>query len=573
MLAEIKSAFTLLSPKQQREYWLVAILLTFTSIADMVGIAAIIPAITTLIDFEGAVEKGYLNTLFHFLGQPDRDVFLTIITGGAIAFIWGSAIFSTLGIFARQRFIRRISADMSTRAFGFYMNQPIEPFYSRPASEFLRNVNGVSERIATGIIDASFVLISRSIQLIVIAALLMVFNIRITIFIVLSIAAAYFLAYSSIKKKLKRMNGDNFESQRQLNQMLVGSFADYRNIHIDGRLANFITRFHQIKKQTSKKTANIEILGTVPRNFIEILGMTLLLIAAYRLGQSVDDSHQLVATISLFAVAAYKILPSAQQIYHAVSKITGASVVYQKVKKEWQGLHNQSVNSASQFSSLTPKNIEIQNLHYSHNNEDWVIRNLNAAMKLEGLVRISGPSGSGKTTLLEILAGLRSPQQGRILIDGEALRDIAKDKWWNTISYVNQSGYLMAGTISGNVAGWSDGQDRERYNIVSSICDLNALPNDLITEGGANLSGGQKCRVLMARALYKKSKIVLLDETFSALDVSSAQKIIRNTQNTFPERCLIVVSHRDAELPSEYLNIEILTAPRNDDLTPIGADK
>lgn len=568
MLAEIKSVFTLLSPKQQREYWLVAILLTLTSIGDMVGVAAIIPAITALIDYEGAVEKGYLNTLFHFLGQPDRRVFLAIVTGGAIAFIWGGAIFSTLGIFARQRFIRRISADMSTRAFGFYMNQPIEPFYSRPASEFLRNVNGVSEQIATGIIDASFVLISRSIQLSVIAALLMVFDIRITVFIVLSIAIAYFLIYSLIKKSLKRMSAENFESQRQLNQMLTGSFADYRNIHIDGKLENFVAHFHEIKNRTSRKTANIEILGTVPRNFIEILGMTLLLIAAYQLGKSADDSHQLITTISLFAVAAYKTLPSAQQIYHAVSKITGASVVYQKVREEWKDLSKQAIKDVPQFNSLTPGNIEIRNLCYSHKNEDWVISNLNATIKLEGLVRISGPSGSGKTTLVEILAGLRAPQQGSVLVDGETLADIPNDKWWNTIAYVNQRGHLMAGTILENVTGWSDKQDIARYEEVSFICGLKTLPDDLITEGGTNLSGGQKCRVLMARALYKKSRIIFLDETFSALDVPTAQKIIRSTQSRFPERCLIVVSHRDTELPEGYQNIEINTASKDNCLTP-----
>ena len=558
MLAEIRSAFALLSPKQQREYWLVAILLTLTSIADMVGIAAIIPAITALIDYEGAVQKGYLNTLFNFLGQPEKSVFLIIVTGGAIAFIWGGAIFSTLGIFARQRYIRRISADMSTRAFGLYMNQSIEAFYDRPASEFMRNVNGVSERIATGIIDTSFVIISRSIQLFVIAALLMAFDIRITIFIVLSIAVAYFLIYSLIKKALKRMSGDNFESQRQLNQMISGSFADYRNIHIDGKLKKFSAHFHEIKSKTSKKTANIEILGTVPRNFIEILGMTLLLIAAYQLGKSASDSHQLVTTISLFAVAAYKILPSAQQIYHAVSKITGALVVFQKVKEEWQGLDKQKVRDTPEFSDLTPNRIDVRDLCYSHNNRDWVINSLNAVITLEGIVRISGPSGSGKTTLLEILAGLRAPQRGLVFVDDEDFATISKDKWWSSIAYVNQGGHLMAGSVAENVTAWSNNKDSQRYELVSTICGLDTLPSDVITEGGSNLSGGQKCRVLLARALYKRSKIVFLDETLSALDVPTAQEIISSIQEYFPERCLILVSHRDAELPRDYQCVEVV---------------
>lgn len=560
MLAEIKSAFALLSLKQQREYWLVAILLTLTSIADMVGIAAIIPAITALIDFEGAVEKGYLNTLFNFLGQPDRNVFLTLITCGAIAFIWGGAIFSTLGIFARQRFIRRISADMSTRAFGFYMNQPIEPFYSRPASEFLRNVNGVSERIATGIIDASFVLISRSIQLSVVTVLLMAFNIQITIFIVLSIAIAYFLIYSFIKKALKRMSGENFESQRKLNQMISGSFADYRNIHIDGKLKEYVAHFHEIKNKTSKKAANIEVLGTVPRNFIEILGMTLLLVLAFYLGKSAENTHQLVATISLFAIAAYKILPAAQQIYHAVSKITGAAVVFEQVKEEWSSLHFTTPVMVPSRASIEYRKLSIDSLYYAHHDKAWVIQNLSVDIVLRGVVRIVGPSGAGKTTLLELLTGLRKPQAGRICVDHTDLNQIPSSVWWASIAYVNQNGYLFEGTLLDNIAGSASTCDAALYERVRDICGLHSLPSEYVSEGATNLSGGQKCRVLLARALYKNGQLLFLDETLASLDVDSAKAILRGIQKGFPDCCIFIISHRSEELEKGYQELTLQPA-------------
>jgi ABC-type bacteriocin/lantibiotic exporter with double-glycine peptidase domain len=495
--------------------------------------------------------------LFHFLGQPDRNVFLTIITGGAIAFIWGGAIFSTLGIFARQRFIRRISADMSTRAFGFYMNQPIEPFYSRPASEFLRNVSGVSERIATGIIDASFVLISRSIQLSVIAALLMAFNVRITIFIVLSITIAYFLIYSFIKKALKRMSGENFESQRQLNQMISGSFADYRNIHIDGKLKEYVAHFHEIKSKTSKKTADIEILGTVPRNFIEILGMTLLLISAYYLGKTAENTHQLVATISLFAIAAYKILPAAQQTYHAVSKIAGAAVVFERVKEEWSSLHFTEPAMVPSKTHSEYKNLSIDSLYYAHHDKAWVIENLSVDITLGGVVRIVGPSGAGKTTLIELLAGLRKPQAGKICLDQTDLNQIPVSQWWGSIAYVNQNGYLFEGSLLDNIAGSTSSYDARLYESVHDICGLHSLPSEVISEGATNLSGGQKCRVLLARALYKKSQLLFLDETLASLDVGSAKAILRGIQKVFSDCCIFIISHRSEELDEGYQELTL----------------
>jgi len=558
MYSAIKSAFALLTAKQQREYWLVAVLLSITAIADLVGIAAVIPAITSLIDFESAVEKGYLHTLYLWLGEPEKPVFLVVVTAGAIGFIWGGALMTTLGVFARQRFIRRISADISARAFNFYMVQSIEPFYGRPRSEFLRNVNGVSERVSTGIIDSSFVILYRYVQLGVIAALLMAFNVRVTLFILLIIAGAYFLVYSLIKTKLKRMSAENFESQKQLNQVITGSYADYRNIHIDGRLRDYLEHFRQIKTRTSRKAANIEILGTIPRNFIEVLGMTLLLIAAYYLGKSAENTHQLVATISLFAIAAYKILPAAQQIYHAVSKVTGAAVVFERVTEEWKSLPFTASMAAPSRAVDDFRQLSLDGLCYAHHGQDWVIQNLTADLTLTGVVRINGPSGAGKTTFIELLAGLRKPQAGKILIDRIDLNDIPLPKWWASIAYVNQSGYLFEGTLLDNIAG--SPCDEPLYNSIYEICGLDSLPGETISEGATNLSGGQKCRVLIARALYKKAQLLFLDESLSPLDVESAKAILSGIQQTFPTCCIFIISHRSEELEEGYQELVLQPA-------------
>lgn len=552
-----KSAFALLTARQQREYWLVAVIQSISAIVDLVGIAAVVPAITALIDFHSSIEKGYLRTLFLWLGEPDKATFLTIVTAVAIGFIWGAGLLATLGIFVRQRFIRRVSADISARAFNHYMVQSIEPFYSRPGSEFLRNVNSISEHVATGIVDASLAILSRSVQLGVITALLMAFNVRVTLFILLVIAGAYILVYSLIKRKLKRMSTENFDAQKRLNQMIAGSYADYRNIHLDGRLGAYIQRFRLIKAKTSKKTADIEILGTIPRNFIEILGMTLLLIAAYYLGRVAENTHQLITTISLFAIAAYKILPAAQQIYHAISKITGAAVVLERVKNDWKSLRFMPLVSNSSRAPNTFKKLSMKNLWYAHEGDDWVIRDLNAELFLKGVVRITGKSGAGKTTMIELLAGLRKPQSGAIYVDEKNMLDIAQSTWWASIAYVNQNGYLMEGSLMENISEGAVVVDLEQYERIYRICGLDTLPGDTIDEAATNLSGGQKCRVLIARALYKNASILFLDETLSALDVVSAKSILAGIHTEYPRICIFIISHRSEELSCDHQELAL----------------
>ena len=299
--------------------------------------------------------------------------------------------------------------------------------------------------------------------------------------------------------------------------------------------------------------------------------MTLLLIAAYYLGKSAENAHQLVTTISLFAIAAYKILPAAQQIYHAVSKVTGAAVVFERVKEEWKSLPFMASMAAPSRAADDFRQLSLDGLCYAHHGQDWVIQNLTADLTLTGLVRINGPSGAGKTTLIELLAGLRKPQAGKILIDRADLSDISLPKWWASIAYVNQSGYLFEGTLLDNIAG--SACDAPLYNSIYEICGLDSLPGETISEGATNLSGGQKCRVLIARALYKKAQLLFLDESLSPLDVESAKAILSGIQKTFPTCCIFIISHRSEELEKGYQELVLQPANAQISTSPSASDQ
>ena len=285
--------------------------------------------------------------------------------------------------------------------------------------------------------------------------------------------------------------------------------------------------------------------------------MTLLLIAAYYLGKSTANTHQLVTTISLFAIAAYKILPAAQQIYHAISKVTGAAMVFEKVKEEWKSLTFTAPAAVSRRTFTDFRKMSLDGVCYAHQGQEWVIQDLTAEITLSGVVRINGPSGAGKTTLIELLAGLRKPQAGEILIDQVELNHISLPQWWTSIAYVNQNGYLFEGSLLENIAGSASGYDFPLYNSIYDICGLVSLPSETVSEGATNLSGGQKCRVLIARALYKKAQLLFLDESLSPLDVESAKAILHGVQQTFPACCIFIISHRSEELEGGYQELAL----------------
>ncbi|MGA8260281.1 MAG: ATP-binding cassette domain-containing protein [Arenicellales bacterium] len=556
------SCFRLLSAKQKRDYFIVTGLATLSALTDMIGMASIIPVISTLVDYDNSVKKGYLVTLYQFVGQPEKGQFLVILTLCAVALVWISGLTTMLSLFASRRFFKRVNADISARVYRTYMLEPIEKFYAKPSSEFLRNVNGVSERVASGVFGASTIIVSRTVQIVVIIALLLYVNTFVTGVIVAVIGAAYLVIYWGVKPKIVKIAAENFAESKVIQQLAIGSYQGYRGITIDGQLKQFSSRFNALKKEVLRKAANMEIIGAIPRNIIEITGITMLIAASYFIGESSRSSQHFVFVMGLFAVAAYKILPAAQQLYNAFNRITAALVVYIDVKRDWGDLSPSPPSRGDGFDVGNCSVIEVRGLSYSIGAK-CILKEISMKIELEGVIRIAGPSGVGKSTFLELLAGLRRPQAGEIFLDEKPMASVNLPSWWSRISYLSQGAYLFEGNLRENIVLSETSVDQERLSKVADICGLQSLgePNEFdpeftVAENGSNLSGGQKSRVLLARALYKDTDTVFLDEAFSALDVDAAKAIIEEVQTSFPERCVIVVSHRNAELPgnvTEYV--------------------
>lgn len=554
----------LLTPRQQRDYWIVVVLGIAAALLEMIGLVAIIPIISILVDYEGTTAVPQLKWLYLSLGTPDKHTFLLILMMGTLSLVWLSALSNALSLYANQRFLKRIGADLAVRVYKHYMLQTIDLFYSRPTSEFLRNVNGISARAAQGIIGTSITIIVRFIQIAFVITALLTVNYKVTLILILVVFGAYIGIFLLVKNHVSRMSTENMHEVRVLQQLIVGSYQAYRSIFINGLFTKFETHFKELKASESRKSANIEIIGASPRLVIEVIGISMLVIASFAIGITAENSRDFVAIMALFGIAAYRMLPAAQQIYHGINTFTASSAAYRMVAQNWGVLDDHPPNAGSSIAPIPqPKRLTASGISYSYGDKQ-VLKNLSIDLELKGLIRISGASGAGKSTLMDILAGLRTPNDGEVKIDGDPLSLIGTHRWWSGISYLSQHDYIFHGSIKDNVA--LDGQniDERRLENIAEICDLGTIsknanfdPNQEIGEGGTNLSGGQKNRILLARALYKKSHLVFLDEAFSATDLSASRLIINKMLQSFPDRCFIAISHRAEEFTDISTTIQV----------------
>ena len=178
-----------------------------------------------------------------------------------------------------------------------------------------------------------------------------------------------------------------------------------------------------------------------------------------------------------------------------------------------------------------------------------ILENLSCEIKAGSSVAIVGPSGCGKTTLMKIILGLLKPTAGQVLIDGNDINKVGLRSYRQQIGTVMQDDALFSGTIADNICFFDHDRDTDYIRKCAEMAaihgDIIAMPmgyNSLIGDMGSSLSGGQKQRLLLARALYKKPKIILLDEATSHLDTMLETQINQTIKSLNITR--IVIAHR-----------------------------
>lgn len=197
--------------------------------------------------------------------------------------------------------------------------------------------------------------------------------------------------------------------------------------------------------------------------------------------------------------------------------------------------------------------IKISNLTFSYgmNSDRKVLSNINLDIPVGKITAIVGLSGSGKTTLMKLLLGFYDRYEGNIEIDGVPLRDVNRYNYRNHCGAVMQDGIIFSDTISRNIASDNNAIDYDKVNeVAESACILdfiNSQPlrfDTVIGRNGKGLSQGQKQRILIARALYKRPDILFFDEATNSLDTINENKINENLKKFFINKTVVIIAHR-----------------------------
>ena len=193
-------------------------------------------------------------------------------------------------------------------------------------------------------------------------------------------------------------------------------------------------------------------------------------------------------------------------------------------------------------------------MSFKYDSDEWILKNVNLKLRHGEKIAIIGENGSGKSTLLKLISGFLEPNSGKIEINGIDVKTLGVEKLREHIAVVTQNPYLINGTIRENVN--LDGKAKEKKVIeacknsgaMTFISKLHGKLDQHIGKKGTQLSGGEKQKVVVARALLKEAEILLLDEATTGYDKLSNEIMMKNICEKFKDKTMIFITHNEKEL-------------------------
>ena len=542
-------------PKKRKSQLSALTLLTIlVSLAEIISIGAVLPFLGALTAPDKILEIQFLQPLFYKLNILDPSELLFPMTLLFIVAAIISGIMRLILLWTQTRFGYAIGADISILVYRNLLYAPYSLHVSKNSSEFISGITDKTGMVVTQILLPILLIISSSIILVAIFIALLSIDSFVAVIATLGFASTYGFVSFFTKKRLL-IDSDNISKKSNLLiKSLQEGFGGIRDVLIDGTQEVYCKIFRDADLPLRKSQAGITIIGQTPRFIVEALGITILAVLAYYLSKSSEGINNAIPVLGVFALAAQRLLPILQQIYASWTSIIGCS----SLLKDILFYLNQGLPEYYSLSSppLIKFNnyIKLDNLDFRYSSDGpFILKGFTCKIKKGERVGLIGTTGSGKSTLIDIIMGLLLPKDGQLYVDDEIITAKNYRSWQLHVSHVPQSIFLADSTILENIA-FGVPLDEIDHELVSECAKKAQISQTieswalqyktLVGERGVRLSGGQRQRIGIARALYKKTDVIIFDEATSALDDKTELKVIDSIFNLNPDITILIIAHR-----------------------------
>lgn len=559
LLGKVRAIF---DRKQKWQLVGLGIMIFIGGLLETLGVSAMIPVVQALLapdELMGYIDRiPVVKNLCDALSiKTVKQVTMALLYGMMAIYVIKN-LYILLLTYMQNTFITKNRNRMISRVMAEFLNRPYEKYLGADIPTVFR--------ITDSDIPQTFSLILAMLQLaseVVVSCLifmvLLLNDPGMTLFIIAVFGLLTLFIVKVFKPRLNRIGARNQAIQSRIAKWRIQATYGLKDVKVLNREEFYVRNYYETGKVGAEVARNYAVLNNMPRLLIETVFIVSVLgfLVVYINGGG--DITAMVTTISAFAIAAVRVLPSVNRINTYITEIAytqpSLDFVYDNLQ---EGMKTDAMLAERKAYSQVEKlkldhQIELDHISFHYPDSDKnIFEDAHMIVPKGKSVGIIGTSGAGKSTIVDILLGLLHAQTGMITCDGV---DIFKnyESWLAQIGYIPQSIYLIDESIRDNIAFGIDADkiDEKRIWEVLEEAQLKEFVEELpegldttIGDRGVRLSGGQRQRIGIARALYNDPEILVFDEATSALDNDTEAAVMEAVNSFHGRKTMIIIAHR-----------------------------
>ncbi|RFS33390.1 ABC transporter ATP-binding protein [Acinetobacter sp. SWAC5] len=566
----ILKIWKILTPLDKKKLGVVSILVIFMTIIESIGVVSIMPFLAVLANPESIQQNFLLKKIYNFFQAQNSNQFIIHLGIISLVIVIFSAFLKILTQYALNRFSSLQRHYFSSRLLKIYLKQNYSFFLQRNSADLTKILLNDVDQVVWGVIKPVLSILSYGLIIIAMIILLIFYDPMMALTTAGVIVSFYALMFYIVKNFMKKISKEFSVANQERYQSCQEVFGGIKDVMINHAHDYYYQRFDRNSRVYARHYASHESLGQIPLHVIETIGYGCLILLAIFLVLQNHSVGTILPVIGLYGVAAYRMLPAAQNIYRAITTYKFSEHILNGVIREFEIDSTESVKKSDDEELLFNHSIELVGVSFAYPNtpEKKILENINLKIDKNSSLGITGKSGSGKSTLMDIMLGLLQPTSGTLHIDGKVINKENIRSWQSLVSYVPQFIYLADMTIAENIA-FGVPKDQIDFEMVKNAAKLAQIDefitqnlkddyNTVIGERGILLSGGQRQRLGIARALYKQPQVIFMDEATSALDTETEKAVNEAIQSLNGKMTMVIIAHRESAVVgcSDILNLK-----------------